>query len=117
MEKSRNHNVSFMKKIFIIIAITVAHLVFTKIVSRITLSVVTANVHEPQMSFIGKLLMIISKVLYFPVFTFAWYPRQLFPGNLVFIPLFINSLLWALTIYILFVLIKKISVQTVQSRN
>jgi hypothetical protein len=52
--------------------------------------------------------------LYFPVFTFAWYPRQFFPGNLVFIPLFINSLLWALTIYILFVLIKKISVQPVQ---
>jgi len=72
------------------------------------LSVFTANVHESQLPFSGRLLMKLSKVLYFPVFTFAWYPRQFFPGNLVVFPLFINSLLWAIAFYLLFVLIRNV---------
>jgi hypothetical protein len=98
----------FMRKLFVIFAIAAVHAVFTKIISIITLSVVTANVHESQLPFIGRSLMILSKVLYFPVFTFAWYPRQFFPGNLVGFPLFINSLLWALVFYLFFVLIKSL---------
>ena len=104
-----SHNGSFMKKVFIILAIAVVHLVFTKVISIITLSVITANVHESQLPFLGRSLMVVSKVFYFPVFTFALYPRQFFPGNFVIIPLFINSLLWALTIYIIFVLIKRVA--------
>jgi len=97
-----------MKNILIIFVIAVVHSVFTKFVSTITLSVVTANVNETQMSFIWRLMMMLSKVLYFPVITLAWYPRQFFPGNFVIIPLFVNSLLWALMIYALFILIKRI---------
>lgn len=100
-----------MKKILLILVIAVTHAVFTKIVSMITLSVVTANANEIQMSFIGRWMMMLSKVLYFPVITMAWYPRQFFPGNFIVVPLFINSLLWALMIYALLILIKRISVQ------
>ena len=100
-----------MKKAFIILAIAVVHLVFTKVISIIALSVVTAHAHESQLPFIGRSLMIVSKVLYFPVFTYAWYPRQFFPGNFVIIPHFINSLLWALLIYVLFLLVKRISLK------
>jgi len=100
-----------MKKILLILVIAVTHAVFTKIVSLITLSVVTANANEIQMSFIGRWMMMLSKVLYFPVITMAWYPRQFFPGNFIVIPLFINSLLWALMIYALLILIKRISVK------
>lgn len=101
-----------MKKSFVIIAIAVVHFVITKMISSITLSIVTANVHVSQMSFMGRLFMTISKVLYFPVITLAWYPRQFFPGNLVVIPLFINSLLWALIIYLLFDIFKRVSKTT-----
>ena len=97
-----------MKNIFIIAVIAVTHAVFTKIVSMITLSVVTANVNELQMSSIGRWLMILSKVLYFPVITLAWYPRQFFPGNFIVIPLFVNSLLWGLVIYTLFIFVKRV---------
>jgi len=100
-----------MKKSFIILAIAVVHFVFTKVMSIIALSVVTAHAHERQLPFIGRSLMVMSKMLYSPVFTFAWYPRQFFPGNFVIIPLFINSLLWAVVIYVLFVLVKRIFVQ------
>jgi hypothetical protein len=98
-----------MKKILLILVIAVTHAVFTKIVSMISLSVVTANANEIQMSFIGRWMMMLSKVLYFPVITMAWYPRQFFPGNFIVIPLFINSLLWALMIYALLILIKRVS--------
>jgi len=97
---------SFMKKAFIILAIAVVHLVFTKVISIMALSVATAHVHESQLPFIGRSLMVMSKVLYFPVFTFAWYPRQFFPGNFIIIPLFINSLLWAFLIYVFYALPK-----------
>jgi len=97
-----------MKNIFIIAIIAVTHALFTKFVSMITLSVVAANVNEMQMSFIGRWVMMLSKVLYFPVITLAWYPRQFFPGNFIVIPLFINSLLWALVIYTLLILVKRI---------
>lgn len=98
-----------MKKFYAILAIALVHAVFTKIVSITALSVVNANVYERQLSSLGQSLMLLSKVLYFPVFTFALYPRQFFPGNLVVIPLFINSLIWALIIYCFFVLIKSAS--------
>jgi len=99
-----------MKKFLIILAIAVVHLVLTKVVSIMALSVVTAHVYENQLPFIGRTLMVMSKLLYFPIFTFAWYPRQFFPGNFIIIPLVINSLLWALFIYVLIVLVKRISV-------
>lgn len=97
-----------MRKFFTILIIAVVHSAVTKIISSITLSVVTANVHNAQMPLMGRLLMLISKVFYFPVITMAFYPRQFFPGNLVIVPLFINSLLWALIIYVVAVLIKKL---------
>jgi len=101
---------SFMKNAFITLAIAAAHLIVTKVISILALSVVTANVLESQLPLIGRWLMIVSKVLYFPVITLAWYPRQFFPGNLVIIPLFINSLLWAVVIYALYRFVKRIFV-------
>ena len=96
-----------MRKYVTILAIAVVHAAVAKIISRITLSVITANVHNPQMPAMGRLFMYISNVLYFPVITMSFYPRQFFPGNLIIIPLFVNSLLWALMIYVVVVLIKK----------
>lgn len=100
-----------MKRILTILAIAATHFVFTKMISTLALSVFAAGVHETRMPLIGRALMVVSKVLYFPVFTFAWYPRQFFPGNFVNIPLFINSVLWASVIYILFVVIKRVCVK------
>ena len=106
-----------MKKSIIILAIAVTHLAVTKIISSITLSIFSSQVHESQMAFMGRIFMGMSKILYFPVMTMAWYPRQFFPGNLVAIPLFVNSLLWALTIYILFGLFKKVFYETEYAKN
>jgi hypothetical protein len=38
----------------------------------------------------------LTKVLYFPVIGLALYPRHWFPGNWIYIPIALNSLLWGL---------------------
>lgn len=96
-----------MKKYFIVLCIATAHFVVTKTVTLLTFSVFTANATETGVSFTGHLLMMVSRVLYFPVMTMAWYPRRFFPGNFILIPLFINSLIWAIVIYMIFVLLKR----------
>ncbi|UCD31524.1 MAG: hypothetical protein JSW04_01565 [Desulfobacterales bacterium] len=99
-----------MKKYVVIIAIAAVHSVVTKVIANITLAMVSAHAHSDQMSVMGRLFMAASKVLYFPVITLAWYPRQFFPGNWVLIPLFVNSLLWAVMIYLFFILLKSVFV-------
>ena len=42
-----------------------------------------------------------------PVFRML-YSRQWFPGNWIYVPILINSFLWAAGIYLLFLLVKKI---------
>jgi hypothetical protein len=96
-----------MKKYLIVLCIAAAQFVVTKMVTFITLSVFTANADEARVSHIGHLLMMVSRVLYFPVMTMAWYPRRFFPGNFIVIPLVVNSLIWAILIYMIFVLIKR----------
>ena len=92
-----------MKKYVVVLCIAAVHFVVTKMVTMVTFSVVTANADEARVSFIKHFLMMLSKVLYFPVLTMAWYPRRIFPGNFIII----NSLLWAMAIYMVFMLLKR----------
>jgi hypothetical protein len=96
-----------MKKYFIVFCIAAVHFVVTKMVTLITFSVFAANASETRMSSVGHLLMMMSRVLYFPVMTMAWYPRRFFPGNFIVVPLCINSLIWAIVIYMIFVIIRR----------
>ena len=96
-----------MKKYIIILGIAVGHFVVTKMVTFITFSVFSANAGEARMSSMGHFLMLISRVLYFPVMTMAWYPRRFFPGDFIVIPMFVNSLIWAIVIFLFFVFIKR----------
>jgi hypothetical protein len=97
----------YMKKYLIVVCIAAVHFVVTKMVAMITYSVFAANTDETRISSIGHLLMMISRVLYFPVMTMAWYPRRFFPGNFILIPLLINSLIWGIVIWMIFISIKR----------
>jgi hypothetical protein len=96
-----------MKKYFIVLCIAAVHFVVTKMVTVITIFVFRASAVETGVSSLARLLMMISRVLYFPVMTMAWYPRRFFPGNFILIPLLINSFIWAIVIYMIFVIIKR----------
>jgi len=44
----------------------------------------------------------LSRILYFPVITLSLFPRHLFPGGMVYIPIALNSLIWGIFIYGIF---------------
>jgi hypothetical protein len=50
----------------------------------------------PANSLFYSLLAGVTKVLYFPIVALALYPRHWFPGDMITIPIAVNSLLWGI---------------------
>jgi hypothetical protein len=50
----------------------------------------------------------LTKVLYFPVIGLALYPRHWFPGNWIYIPIALNSLLWGLFLALSLLLVRRL---------
>ena len=98
-----------MKKIAVIFIITAAHLALCKIVVSTTRYLMNAETYSTSVvKGITQLLVIATKLLYFPILSLSLYSRHFFPGNLIYIVAFANSLVWAVTIYISFRIYKKI---------
>lgn len=82
--------------ILIRIAIGVIHFSLSNLILPLTMilakqaSIVPA---EPGMAV--TLLVRVTKLLHFPLVTMAFYPREWFPGNWVYLPMAANSLIWA----------------------
>jgi hypothetical protein len=92
-----------MKKFAIIILIALIHFALSVFIVAITVSVgspLSAEHSEP--SFVIKALVVATKILHYPIISHSLYSRQWFPGGWIHIPIFINSLLWAVGIYSLF---------------
>lgn len=53
------------------------------------------------------LLVRVTKLLHFPLVTLALYPREWFPGDWVYVPMALNSAIWAFGICGLIVLLRK----------
>ena len=96
-----------LKRIFIVLAIALSHLILTKIILWITAESITANTFEKQLSYIPDMLVFTTKILSFPIISLTLYPRHWYPGNLIVIPFFFNSLIWALLIYGGIILVKR----------
>jgi len=89
-----------MKKFAIIILIALIHFALSVFIVAITVSVgspISAEHSEPSSVF--KALVVATKILHYPIISHSLYSRQWFPGKLIFIPMFTNSLLWAVVIY------------------
>jgi Mn2+/Fe2+ NRAMP family transporter len=87
------------KKILVIFIIALVHLGVSRTVVAIALAGTSGNAFNGEMSMWVKMLIWITKVLYFPIISLSLYSRQWFPGKLIYIPIFTNSLLWAAVIY------------------
>ena len=46
-------------------------------------------------------LAFFARILYFPLISLGLYSRQYFPGNLIYLVIVSNSILWALGIFLL----------------
>jgi hypothetical protein len=49
----------------------------------------------------------ITRILYFPVLTLSLYSRHWFPGNWIYIPICVNSLLWGIFLFASYCLLKR----------
>lgn len=97
-----------LRKASVIIGIAAAHFGFAKIVVALTMQMgMFAADGSRSTDVIGHLLVWTTRMLYFPVISLSLYSRQWFPGNWINVPMAANSLLWGMTLYWLYRLIRR----------
>jgi hypothetical protein len=99
-----------MWKKFAIIGLTaMVHFGLSILVVSASIRVATAaNPVPSEPSPVFRVLVMATRVLHFPIITLSLYSRQWFPGSWIYVPILINSFLWAAGLYLLFLLVKKI---------
>jgi hypothetical protein len=97
-----------IKRLAIILLIALAHLAASRLVIFMTMQLgLFAAEENAWIGPFGKALVILTRVLYFPIVSLSLYSRQWFPGDWIYIPILANSLLWGVIIYLLFVVWRK----------
>jgi hypothetical protein len=97
-----------LKRLAIIVLIATAHLAACRLVIFMTMQLgMFASGDSPWFAAIGQVLVSLTRVLYFPVVSLALYSRQWFPGGWIYVPIIANSLLWAVVIYMVYVVWRK----------
>jgi hypothetical protein len=87
-----------VKKLLTIGAVAAAHFALAHLVSAVVLSVTPEAVLADSPPMAAALLVAAAKLLHFPVISHVLYPRQLFPGNWIILPMVLNSLVWGATL-------------------
>ena len=100
---------NFIKNFFVIGLIAVIHFGSSVLIVATSMSVLTAvNSVPAEPTFGVRILVVATRILHFPIVSLAWYPRPWFPGNWIYVPIIVNSFIWAVGIYVLYLLGKKI---------
>ena len=76
--------------------LAVAHFAASLLIVPLTLKVGETLPQNPSDSLLYGLLTGATKVLYFPILSLALYPRHWFPGQMITIPIAVNSVLWGI---------------------
>jgi len=98
-----------IRRIFWVLLIAGTHFVLGRLVIPLATNRLLAITDNGQsFTWLVQLLIWITRVLYFPIITLSLYSREWFPGNLIYIPIVINSLLWGILVYGVLRVIKKI---------
>jgi hypothetical protein len=97
-----------MKNILLIVIIAAAHFTVSKLTPSMTLLLMDSGIKDAVATgFLIKLLVIMTKLLYFPLLTLSLYSRQWFPGYWINIVIIANSLLWGAGIFFFITLFRK----------
>ena len=84
-----------MKKLWIVIALAAGHLAISRIIVAVTMQI---DIYAADAGWatvaLGRSLIALTRVLYFPIISLSLYSRQWFPGNWIYVPICANSLLW-----------------------
>jgi hypothetical protein len=98
-----------MKKFGIIVLIALIHFALSVSIVAVTLSIgspLPSGQAQPSLGF--KTLVFVTKILHFPIISQAVFSRHWFPGRWIYLPTFVNSLLWAAAICVLLYVHKKV---------
>ncbi len=98
-----------IRRIFWVLLIGGTHFVLGRLVIPLATNRLLAITDNGQsFTWLVQLLIWTTRVLYFPIITLSLYSREWFPGNLIYIPIVINSLLCGILIYGVLRVIEKI---------
>jgi hypothetical protein len=97
-----------IKKIVVIGLIALIHFGASVLIVATSMAVLTAVDSVPAEPTVGvRILVAATRMLHFPIVSLSWYPRPWFPGNWIYLPILVNSFIWAVAIYSLYRLGKK----------
>ena len=97
------------RRIFWVLLIAGTHFTLGRLVIPLATNRLLAITDTNQtVTLVAQLLIWTTRVLYFPIISLSLYSREWFPGDLIFIPIIINSLLWGILVYGVLMVIKKI---------
>lgn len=88
--------------------LAIGHFLASLFIIPLTLKVGGALADRAVDSLGYGLLTLVTKILYFPILAMALYPRHWFPGQMITIPVAVNSLLWGLVLALLLVVGRRI---------
>jgi hypothetical protein len=89
-----------INKILKIFVISLMHFAVVLAITRLGLGIIVRGSIETGFnSFLALVFVWISRILYFPVITLSLFPRNLFPGGMVYVPIALNSIIWGVCIY------------------
>jgi len=96
-----------IRKIAIVLGLAAIHGGLCYGVTVLTLAATGSAAYATRPGIWTKALIAASKLLYMPVLGLGLFPRQWAPGDMIIIPLAVNSLIWGLGIYVMGSLILK----------
>jgi hypothetical protein len=88
-----------IKKAILFIAVAALH--FALCVAVVSVGNIVSPSHPGQYHGLFQVLAFFARILYFPLISLGLYSRQYFPGNLIYLVVVSNSILWALGIFLL----------------
>lgn len=92
-----------INKVLKILLISLIHFALVSAVTWMGLWMIEGGSLETGVkSFLSPVFVWGSRILYFPVVTLSLFPRNLFPGGMVYVPIVLNSLIWGICVYIFF---------------
>ncbi len=80
--------------------LTVFHFGMSILIIRLTFALTEQAALNPDGN--GQMVVLLvrlTRLLHFPLVTLALYPREWFPGGWVYVPMALNSVIWACGIY------------------
>ncbi|MDJ0814741.1 MAG: hypothetical protein QNJ58_01015 [Desulfobacterales bacterium] len=97
-----------MKKFAIMGLIALIH--FAASVAIIAISMSAAPAIDPTQVNVGfRVLVALTRILHFPIISLSWYSRQWFPGDWIYVPMAVNSMIWAAAFWIFYSLVKELA--------